>query len=291
MSDINLHPAPSRIRRFLDSRYARMEFVVGGVLTVTLLSLVLLAGVLFPGGGSQVDLMARLNGPFQSLGHPLGTDPLGRDILARIVHGGKVSLLVGLLSALGAVVLGTVIGLFAGYYRGILDSFVMRFADVQLALPFILLAITVIAIIGPGIDRIIGLMIASQWVQYARLVRGSVLSLREREFVQAARSYGLPNRRIIFGHILPNALAPLIVLLTLNIANNILLESSLTFLGLGADPQTPSWGGMLAEGRSYIQTAWWVTVFPGLAIMLTVLGLNLLGDWLRDELDPLGQSR
>ena len=167
----------------------------------------------------------------------------------------------------------------------------MRFADVQLALPFILMAITVIAIVGPGIDRIIVLMIASQWVQYARLVRGSVLSLREREFVQAAHSYGQSNFKIIFSHILPNAMGPLIILLTLNVANNILLESSLTFLGLGADPQTPSWGGMLSEGRSYIQTAWWVTVFPGIAIMLTVLGLNLLGDWLRDEMDPLGQTR
>lgn len=198
---------------------------------------------------------------------------------------------VGVLSALGSVVLGTVIGLYAGYYRGFLDSFVMRFADVQLALPFILLAITVIAIVGPGIDRIIILMIVSQWVQYARLVRGSVLSLRQREFVQAAVSYGLPNWKIIFSHILPNAMGPLIILLTLNVANNILLESSLTFLGLGADPQTPSWGGMLSEGRSYIQTAWWITVFPGIAIMLTVLGLNLLGDWLRDELDPLGKTR
>jgi len=207
------------------------------------------------------------------------------------VHGGRISLLVGVFSALGAVVVGTIVGLFAGYYRGFLDAFVMRFADVQLALPFILMAITVIAIVGPGIDRIIILMIASQWVQYARLVRGAVLSLREREFVQAARSYGQSNFKIIFSHILPNAMGPLIILLTLNVANNILLESSLTFLGLGADPQTPSWGGMLSEGRSYIQTAWWVTVFPGIAIMLTVLGLNLLGDWLRDEMDPLGQTR
>ena len=275
----------------MGSRYASFEFIVGSFLTVTLVLLVLFSGLLFPGGGSDVDLMARLTEPFQSSEYPLGTDPLGRDILARIVHGGRISLLVGVFSAAGAVVVGTIVGLFAGYYRGFLDAFVMRFADVQLALPFILMAITVIAIVGPGVDKIIILMIASQWVQYARLVRGSVLSLREREFVQAARSYGLPNIKIIFGHILPNAMGPLIILLTLNVANNILLESSLTFLGLGADPQTPSWGGMLSEGRSYVQTAWWVTVFPGIAIMLTVLGLNLLGDWLRDEMDPLGQTR
>ncbi len=134
-------------------------------------------------------------------------------------------------------------------------------------------------------------MIISQWVQYARLVRGSVLSLREREYVQAAQSYGLPDLKIIFGHILPNALGPLVILTTLNVANNILLESSLTYLGLGADPQTPSWGGILSEGRNYIQTAWWVSVFPGFAIMFTVLGLNLLGDWLRERLDPLERTR
>ncbi len=291
MSDIHTSPKRSWFARFFLSRYASFEFIIGSFLTVSLVVLVLLSGVLFPGGGTEVNLIARLSEPFQSSDFPLGTDPLGRDILARIVHGGRISLLVGLFSALGAVVVGTVIGLFAGYYRGFLDAFVMRFADVQLALPFILMAITVIAIIGPGIDRIIILMIASQWVQYARLVRGSVLSLREREFVQAARSYGQSNLKIIFSHILPNAMGPLIILLTLNVANNILLESSLTFLGLGADPQTPSWGGMLSEGRSYIQTAWWVTVFPGVAIMLTVLGLNLLGDWLRDEMDPLGQTR
>lgn len=288
MSDIK--PKTSWFLRFFISRYASFEFIVGAFLTVTLVLLVLFASILFPDGATKVNLVARLTEPFQSSEFFLGTDPLGRDILARIVHGGKISLLVGLLSALGAVVVGTVVGLYAGYYRGWLDTFVMRFADIQLALPFILLAITIIAIVGPGTDRIIILMIVSQWVQYARLVRGAVLSLREREFVQAARSYGLSNAKIIFSHILPNAMGPLIILLTLNVANNILLESSLTFLGLGADPQTPSWGGMLSEGRNYVQTAWWVTVFPGIAIMLTVLGLNLLGDWLRDELDPLGHT-
>ncbi|WP_045393602.1 ABC transporter permease [Falsirhodobacter sp. alg1] len=291
MTDTLQNPRLSRFTRFRQSRFAKFEFIAGSALTSMLALLVLFADILFPGGGTAVNLLERLSEPFQSGAHLLGTDPLGRDILARIVHGGRISLTVGLLSALGSVTLGTVIGLYAGYYRGFLDSFVMRFADVQLALPFILLAITVIAIVGPGIDRIIILMIVSQWVQYARLVRGSVLSLRQREFVQAAVSYGLPNRKIIFRHILPNAMGPLIILLTLNVANNILLESSLTFLGLGADPQTPSWGGMLSEGRSYIQTAWWITVFPGIAIMLTVLGLNLLGDWLRDELDPLGKTR
>lgn len=271
-------------------RMMRFEFLAGAVLTGGLGGLVLFSALLFPGGGEQIDLAARLTAPFVSSDHIFGTDPLGRDILERVIVGGRVSFTVGLISALGAVVLGTVVGLVAGYYGGLWDMFLMRFADVQLALPFILLAITVIAIVGPGLDRVIALMIISQWVQYARLVRGSVLSLREREFVQAARSYGLPDVRIIFDHILPNALGPLIILMTLNVANNILLESSLTFLGLGVDPLVPSWGGMLSEGRNYVQTAWWATVFPGLAIMLTVLGLNLLGDWLRDELDPLGHT-
>lgn len=268
----------------------RFEFIAGSFLLFMIGGAVLFSPWLFPDGGQKMDFLARLTPPFETAVHPLGTDTMGRDVLARVIVGGKVSFIVGVFSALGAVTLGTVIGLLAGYYRGFWDTFLMRFADVQLALPFILMAITVIAIIGPGLDRIVILMIVGQWVQYARLIRGSVLSLREAEYVQAAKSYGLPNRRIIFGHILPNAMGPLVILATLNVANNILLESSLTFLGLGIDPLTPSWGGMLASGRDYIQTAPWVTIFPGVAIMLTVLGLNLLGDWLRDYLDPLGKT-
>ncbi|WP_434355020.1 ABC transporter permease [Parasalinivibrio latis] len=275
----------------IPGEFKNFELILGVLLVGTIGTLVLFSTIIFPDGGKTVNLLARFTAPFQSFEHILGTDALGRDILERIIVGGKVSFSVGLLSALGAVFLGTVVGLFAGYYRGVVDVFIMRFADIQLALPFILLAITVVAILGPGLDKLIGLMIISQWVQYARLVRGSVLSLREREYVQAARSYGLPDLKIIFGHILPNALGPLVILTTLNVANNILLESSLTYLGLGADPQTPSWGGILSEGRNYIQTAWWVSVFPGLAIMFTVLGLNLLGDWLRERLDPLEKSR
>jgi peptide/nickel transport system permease protein len=191
---------------------------------------------------------------------------------------------------MGAVTVGTLVGLVAGYYRGIAEVLLMRFADIQLALPFILVAIMFLAILGTGVDKVIFFMIVAQWVQYARLVRGSVLALRDREFILSARAIGVGNGRIIFTHILPNVLGPIVILMTLNIANNILLESSLTFLGLGVDPLIPSWGGMLADGRTYLQTAWWVSVFPGLAIMFTVLGLNLLGDWLRDLLDPTGQT-
>lgn len=274
--------APSPFRSF--------ELTAGLILVGGIALAVLLAPWLFPDGGMKVNLLARLTAPFTDIAHVFGTDPLGRDVLGRVVTGGRISLAVGVLSVAGGVVIGVVMGLIAGYYRGIADIIVMRFADIQLALPFILLAITFMAIIGGGLTNIIILMIVSQWVQYARLVRGQVLSLREREFVQSARSFGVSDFNLIRHHLLPNLLGPVVVLVTLNIANNILLESSLTFLGLGVDPSTPSWGGMLADGRTYLQTAWWVSVFPGLAILLTVLGLNLLGDWLRDRLDPTGRA-
>jgi peptide/nickel transport system permease protein len=271
-------------------RFRSLELVLGAFLTGAISLSVLFSGFLFPDGGESMDLMARLTPPFESLAHPLGTDPLGRDVLARVIVGGKISLTVGILSVLGAVTIGTLVGLVAGYYRGIAEILLMRFADIQLALPFILVAIMFLAILGTGVDKVIFFMIVAQWVQYARLVRGSVLALREREFILSARAIGVGNGRIIFTHILPNVLGPIVILMTLNVANNILLESSLTFLGLGVDPLIPSWGGMLADGRTYLQTAWWVSVFPGLAIMFTVLGLNLLGDWLRDFLDPTGQT-
>jgi peptide/nickel transport system permease protein len=272
------------------SAFKNIEFILGFTLTATMCILVLSSDLIFDGMASKIDLTARLLEPFSSSNHIFGTDPLGRDVLARVVSGGVVSLKVGFLSVFGAVIFGVFMGLVSGYYRGFWDVVVMRFADVQLALPFILLAITFIAIVGGGLTNMIILLIVSQWVQYARLVRGSVLSLRDREFIQSAQAIGVSDLNILLRHLLPNLLGPVIVLMTLNVANNILLESSLTFLGLGVDPLTPSWGGMLADGRTYIQTAWWVSLFPGLAILLTVLGLNLLGDWLRDTLDPTGRT-
>ncbi len=272
------------------TRYKNLEFILGFILTAGMILLVLLSDVIFQGAADKINLTARLVAPFTNSAYPFGTDPLGRDVLARVVSGGTVSLQVGFISVLGAVGFGVIMGLVAGYYRGFWDAVVMRFADVQLAMPFILLAITFIAIVGGGLTNMIILLIISQWVQYARLVRGSVLSLRDREFIQSAKAIGVSNFNILFRHLLPNLIGPVIVLMTLNVANNILLESSLTFLGLGVDPLTPSWGGMLADGRTYIQTAWWVSFFPGIAILLTVLGLNLLGDWLRDTLDPMGRT-
>lgn len=269
--------------------FKSLEFLLGAILLVVIVGSVLLSQWIFV-DPTKISLSARLVAPFDNPAHIFGTDALGRDILSRVANGGWISLKVGFLSVAGSVVFGVFMGLVAGYYRGVWDMLVMRFADIQLALPFILLAITFVAIIGGSLTNTIILLIVSQWVQYARLVRASVLTLREREFILSARAIGVSNPGIILRHILPNLLGPVIVLMTLNVANNILLESSLTFLGLGVDPSIPSWGGMLAEGRTYLQTAWWISVVPGMAILLTVLGLNLLGDWLRDTLDPTGRT-
>jgi peptide/nickel transport system permease protein len=218
--------------------------------------------------------------------HVLGTDHLGRDLLARVVFGARPALLVGFAAVVISGVLGMLAGLLSGYFGGTVDDVLMRVADVQLAFPFILLAIAVIGVLGPSLFTIIAVIGVSSWVVYARVVRGAVLSLREREFVQAARALGVRDGRIVLRHIVPNVFTPWLVVATLDMARVIVLESALSFLGLGVQPPTPTWGGMLADGRVYISTAWWLATFPGLAILVTVLGINLLGDGLRDTLDP-----
>ena len=218
--------------------------------------------------------------------HILGTDHLGRDILARIIYGSRVALVVGLSAVLISGVLGMAIGLVSGYFGGKVDDFFMRLADIQLAFPFILLAIAVIGVLGPSLRNIIVVIGVSSWVVYARVVRGEVLSIREREFVQAAIALGSRDGRVVLRHVLPNAFTPWLVVATLDMARVIVIESALSFLGLGVQPPTPTWGGMLADGRVYLSTAWWLATFPGLAILVTVLGINLLGDGLRDTLDP-----
>jgi peptide/nickel transport system permease protein len=218
--------------------------------------------------------------------HVLGTDHLGRDLLARILWGARPALLIAFAAVAVSGVLGLIAGLVAGYFGGWTDDVLMRLADVQLAFPFILLAIAVIGVVGPSLTTIIVVIGVSSWVIYARVVRGAVLSVREREFVQAAQALGGGDARILLRHILPNAITPWLVVATLDMARVIVIESALSFLGLGVQPPTPTWGGMLADGRVYITTAWWLATFPGLAILVTVLGINLFGDGLRDTLDP-----
>jgi len=238
----------------------------------------------------RADLGARLIPPsfaFTDLvSHPLGTDQLGRDILSRIVHGSRVTLAVGVAAVLLGGFFGVLLGLVSGFLGGIPDRILMRLADMQLSLPLMLLALLVVAALGPSQQNLIIVLALTGWVRYARIVRGQVLSLREREFVLSARAIGAGPLRIMARHILPNVLTPALVVGTLELARVIVMEAALSFLGLGVQPPSPSWGRMLAEGRTLISTAWWITTFPGVAILLTVLSVNLVGDWLRDYFDP-----
>jgi peptide/nickel transport system permease protein len=250
----------------------------------------MLAPQLAPWDPARQMLLKRLRPPaWEARGlreHPLGTDHLGRDILSRILYGGRISLAVSLSSVALATTLGVTLGLCAGFFGGRADAIIMRVVDVFLAIPYILLAMGVVFALGPSLLNVILVMGATRWVQFARIVRADVLSIREREFVVGARARGNRALRLLVRHVLPNALTPIIVVATLELAFMIIYESALSFLGLGVQPPTPTWGWMLADGRNYIATAWWLATFPGLAIMLTVLAVNLLGDWLRDRLDP-----
>ncbi|WP_203072838.1 ABC transporter permease [Falsiroseomonas ponticola] len=265
-----------------------------GLLGATLLVVLVLLAVFGPWldlpDPTRTNLRARMVAPTLSwvgLGaHPLGTDQLGRDILSRIIAGSRVTLMVAGAAVLLGGVLGTVLGLVSGYFGGWVDRILMRLVDIQLALPLMLLALMVVAALGPSLRNLVGVLALVSWVRYARIVRGQVLAVREREFVQSARAIGASHARIILRHILPNVLTPALVVATLELARVIVLEAGLSFLGLGIQPPDPSWGRMLADGRTYISSAWWIITFPGLALMLTVLAVNLLGDWLRDFFDP-----
>jgi peptide/nickel transport system permease protein len=222
----------------------------------------------------------------------LGSDALGRDVLSRLLYGARISLLVGVCAIAVGGVIGVTAGLVSGYFGGWIDDVIMRLCDIQLAFPFILLAIMFLVVLGPGVLNLILVLGIGQWVTYARIVRGQTLSLREKEFVEAARALGDSTAAIIFRTILPNIVAPLTVIASFNVASVILAEAALSFLGLGVPPSVPTWGSMLAESREQlIANKWWLAIFPGLAIVLTVLSFNIIGDWLRDFLDPRLKER
>jgi peptide/nickel transport system permease protein len=239
---------------------------------------------------TEISLSTRLRPPFWeergSLAYPLGTDPMGRDLLTRMIHGARVSLLVAVLSLIVGGGIGAAVGLIAGFYGGRLDAFIMRVADTTMAFPIILFAILFVVVVGGSLGTTVVAVAMVLWARYARVIRGEVLSLRERDFVAQARIAGASSARIILVHLFPNVTNTLIVLLSLQVGWVIIVEASLSFLGAGIPPPTPTWGSMIAEGRDYIASAWWVSFFPGLAILATVLSFNLLGDWLRDALDP-----
>ncbi|WP_025321570.1 ABC transporter permease [Deferrisoma camini] len=260
------------------------QAVAGLAIVLTLAAVAVLHPWIAPYDPAQVDVRHILEPP--SVRHWFGTDELGRDVFSRLVYGAPISLLVGFVAVGISVGIGTVLGCTAGYYGGWWDSLVMRFVDLMQSIPTFFLILSAIAFLKPSIWLIMVIIGATGWMGVCRLVRAEVLSLKGREFVLAARVQGAGDLRILFFHLLPNALVPVLVSATLGIAGAILVESSLSFLGLGVQPPQPSWGNMLAQARDNLASGWWVTVFPGMAIFLTVLGYNLLGEGLRDALDP-----
>ena len=280
--------AQRAISSMIGARYPLIALIF-----LTLIALcALFAPQLAPKAPNRVEIFAILKPPLSQnrqgqIEHILGTDSTGRDVLSRAIYGARVSLSVGLIAVGLGGSLGTVLGLLGGYLGGRVDTLIMRLADIQLAYPFILFAIMVLSVLGPGIDRLILVLTVGQWVIFARLARAETLVQREREYVEAVRASGASEWRIIFRAILPNILAPLIVIASFNVAAVILWTASLSFLGLGVPESVPAWGAMLADSRNQLLSgSWWLAVFPGVAIMLTVLSINVLGDWMRDFLDP-----
>jgi peptide/nickel transport system permease protein len=273
--------------RIAARHFRRSKFALAGLLLIFLLYLVaLLAPLIAPYDPIAQENVVQTSFLKPSALHWLGTDRFGRDILSRIVYGARISLAIGFVATAISVTLGTMLGAVAGYFGGKVDSLIMRFTDLVLAFPRLILLIMIVALFSPSITVIIVVLGLTQWPNTTRIVRGDVLSLREREFIQAARALGLRGGRIILRHLIPNVLAPVIVTATLGIGNTIVLEAGLSFLGLGVQSPTPSWGNMVSDGRDVLIGAWWIATFPGLVIVLTVLAFNLVGDGLRDALDP-----
>ncbi len=267
------------------ARFKRNRMAMTGLaLVLGLFVLALLAPWLSPYDPDLIDLKQVLMPP--SAGHLLGTDTLGRDVLSRIIFGSRVSLLVGFVAVGIATLIGLLVGSLAGYYAGVVDQVLMRLVDLMLCIPTLFLILAVIAGLGPSIWNIMVVIGLTSWMGVARLVRAEFLSLREREFVAAARALGATDARLILRHLLPNALVPVMVSATLGVAGAILTESALSFLGLGVQPPTPSWGNILTAGQANIEIAWWLSLFPGLAILITVMSYNLLGEGIREAIDP-----
>ena len=260
----------------------------GFIIIVAVFLLAMMAPIIAPYDPNDINVKAILLSP--SWQHWMGTDGLGRDVLSRMLYGGRISLLVGLVAVGIATAIGIVLGAIAGYYRGWVDTVIMRLVDVMLSIPSFFLILAVIAFLTPSIINVMIVIGLTSWMGVTRLVRAEFLSLSGREFVQASRTLGAQDARLIFTHLLPNSLTPIIVSSVLGVAGAVLMESGLSFLGLGVQAPQASWGNILTDGKDYIQFAWWLSLFPGLAILMTVLGYNLLGEGLRDALDPRSGS-
>lgn len=273
-----------RVKIFWEMFKKNRLAISGGIIVILLFIISFLAPYLSPYPPTDQNLMNILEAP--SRAHLLGTDDLGRDVLSRMIYGARISLKVGFVSVGIATLIGVFVGSISGFYGGFIDSLLMRFVDIMLCFPTFFLILSIIAILEPNIYNIMIIIGITGWTGVARLVRAEFLSLKEREFVLAAKALGVSDFKIIFRHILPNAMAPVLVSATLGVAGAILTESSLSFLGIGVQPPTPSWGNILTSGKANIEIAWWLSLFPGLAILITVLGYNLLGEGIRDALDP-----
>jgi peptide/nickel transport system permease protein len=274
-----------RLLWVIGKRFSRNKLsVTGAIIVLALITTSLLAPVIAPYDPTSIDVYNVLSPP--SRAHLLGTDELGRDLLSRIIWGSRVSLKVGFVAVGIAIMIGIFIGSIAGFYGGRVDAILMRFVDMMLAFPTFFLILAVIAILEPNIFTIMAVIGVTGWMDVARLVRAEFLTLMERDFVDAARALGVRNKRLIVRHVLPNALSPVFVAATFGVAGAILTESGLSFLGLGVQPPDPSWGNILTAGKDNIEIAWWLSLYPGLAILITVLSYNLVGEGLRDALDP-----